>query len=64
MTDKEEILVNHLIAAGGWIRRGMDKYKVLDLYQAEYALAMAQLAIEESLKILRTEKNGRSNEKF
>jgi len=58
MTDKEEILVNKMIAAGGWLRRGMDKYKVLAVEEAVYSLTMAQQAIEESIKILRAEKHG------
>lgn len=64
MTDKEELLVNHLIAAGGWIRRATDKYKDLSIYQAAYALAMAQLAIEESLKILNTGTHEQSEHTF
>jgi hypothetical protein len=58
MTDKEEILCNKLLAAGGWLRRGMDKYRILAVEEAVYALTMAQQAIEESIKILRAEKHG------
>jgi len=56
MTEKEEILLNKIIAAGGWLNRGVDKWKVLAIAEAVYALTMAQQAIEESIKIIRTEK--------
>ena len=59
MIEKEDILINKLIAAGGWIRRALDKQKVLAIEEAVYALTMAQQAIEESIKILRTEKHER-----
>jgi hypothetical protein len=59
MTEKEEILVNKLIAAGGWIRRAQDKQKVLAIAEAVYALTMAQQVIEASIKMLRIEKHER-----
>ena len=51
----EDILINKLIAAGGWLRRAMDKRRVLAIEEAAYALVMAHQAIEEAIKILRSD---------
>jgi len=64
MTDKEEILVNKMIAAGGWIRRAQDKRKVLSLFQAEHALREAVRIIDGAIELLRGPQDGRPNEKF
>jgi hypothetical protein len=62
VTDREEILCNKLIAAGGWLRRAMDKWRVLAIEEAAYALVMAHQAIEEAIKIVRAENHGRHDE--
>jgi len=53
MTDREEGIFNKLIAAGGWIRRAKDKWRVLAWSQTEHALTEAQSAINKAIDLLR-----------
>jgi hypothetical protein len=55
----EDILINKLIAAGGWVRRGMDKQKVLSIFRAEHALREAMELIESAIEILRGPQDGK-----
>jgi hypothetical protein len=58
MTEKEEILCNKLIAAGGWLRRAMDKRRVLYLYQADHALREAAAVIQSAIEFVRGPQDG------
>ena len=63
MTDREEGILNKLIAAGGWIRRAKDKWRVLAWTQTEHALTQAESAINGAIDLLR-EPDGRDDKKF
>jgi hypothetical protein len=59
MTEKEEVLCNKLIAAGGWLRRAMDKRRFLYSHATEHALREAAEIIESALDFVRGPKDGR-----
>ena len=64
MTDQEVILCNKLIAAGGWIRRAMDKQKVLSLFQAEHALQEATGIIDGAIEFVRGPQDGKHDKEL
>ena len=64
MTEKEVILCNKLIAAGGWIRRARDKWKVLAWVQTEHALSEAQGIIDGAIEFMRGPQDGQHDKKL